>query len=177
MKDIGREIQKYLVRLKNGEDCFEKFYMLASAYVQYIAYKYLVDKSFTDDVVINTFSRVSKSIESFDENKNGYAWICKIAQNEAYKINSREMREELPLDSLEYFSDDANEIEDQIHDKFNVERSIAELDETDMKIIELRIYKLMSFKEIAKELDMPIATIYYRLTASYKTIKEKLEQD
>lgn len=86
------EIHKYLKRLKSGEQCLEKLFRAAYGHIRFVAYYYLVDKSFLDDVVNSTLYKIFDSIQTFDENQSGKAWISKIAQNEAYSINNRERK-------------------------------------------------------------------------------------
>lgn len=80
------EINKHLKRLKSGESCPEELFYVASGNVRFVAYHYLVNKSFVNDVVNSTFFKIFNNIQTFDESQSGKAWISKIAQNEAYTI-------------------------------------------------------------------------------------------
>lgn len=155
------EINEYLKRLKNGEKCLEEFFRAASGHIKFIAYYYLVNKSFVDDVVNNTLFKIFENIQKFDELQSGKAWISKIAQNEAYTINNRERKHShVSLDDVNEevacAIDDSNRLEFVA----SLQSSISELDETDRKIVELRIVEDMTFEEIASRLNMYVGTVY-----------------
>ncbi|MDE6029790.1 MAG: sigma-70 family RNA polymerase sigma factor [Clostridiales bacterium] len=171
----ANEITEYLKRLKNGERCLEKFFSAASGYIKFVAYYYLVDKSFVDDVVNSTLFKIFDNIQNFDENQSGKAWISKIAQNEAYTINNRERKHNHA--SLDEVRDEvACTTDDFKRSEFmaSVENSLSELDETDRQIVVFRLINDMTFEEIASELNMYVGTVYKRFKRSVRKINEDI---
>ncbi|MBD5131274.1 MAG: sigma-70 family RNA polymerase sigma factor [Clostridiales bacterium] len=173
--DSTKEINEYLKRLKNGERCLEEFFYAVSGYINLIAYKYLVDKSFVHDVVSSTFYKIFDNIQSFDELQNGKAWISKIAQNEAYTINTRERKHSyVPLDEVSEeiacTTDDTKKLEFAAA----FQKALSKLDEKDREIVELRIYEDMTFEEIANRLNMYVGTVHKRFKRSVKKINEDI---
>ena len=169
------EINQYLNRLKNGERCLEKFFCAASGYIRFVAYYYLADKSFVDDVVNSTFYKIFDNIQKFDENQSGKAWISKIAQNEAYTINNRERKHNhTSLDEVSEevacAADDSKSLEFMAA----LDNSFSELDEIDKEIMILRLVNDMTFEEIASRLNMYVGTVYKRFQRSAKQILYKL---
>ena len=165
------EINKYLKRLKDGKGCPEDFVDAATGYVKFVAYHYLVNKTFVDDVVNSTFFKVFENIETFKENQSGKAWISKIAQNEAYTINNRERKHVYtPLDEISEeiacTTDDLQKLE--LAAAF--EKSLSELDALDREIFELRYYQDLTFAEIADRLDMYVGTVHKKFIRSAKKI-------
>ena len=170
-----KSTNEYLKRLKNGEKCLDDFFGSVSGYVKYVAYKYLVNKSFTDDVVMNTFCKVLDYIQGYDESQNGMAWISKIAQNEAYNINRREFKQNhMPLaeisEEIASTTDDTGSLlfTADLHNAINC------LDETDRRIVEFRVFYDMTYEEIAQELNMYVGTVHKRYTKSIKKIKDEI---
>ena len=170
--DIHELINDYLERIKNGDKCFDEFFKRISWCVEYIAKKYLADKSFVDDVVINTFDRIAKNIGSFDANGNGYAWICKIAQNESFNINRRENRPEVTLTSLEQAAAKQSGVSPE--ESYDLVRAVDELDESDRRLFDGRFLLGKGVAEIADELRVSVGTVTNRLNRIYKTLYEKL---
>lgn len=170
-----KEINEYLTRLKNGEQCLEEFFNAVSGHIKVIAYKYLVDKSFVSDVVMNTFYKVFDNIQSFDELQSGKAWISRIAQNEAYSINNRERKHNHA--SLDDISEEVACITDNsrsLEFVVDLQNALSKLDETDRKIVELRIFEDKIFEEIADELGMYVGTVHKRFTRSVKKINKDI---
>lgn len=166
---------EYLKRLKNGEKCLDEFFNSVSGYVRYVAYKYLADKSFVDDVVMSTFCKVLNNVQYYDERQNGKAWLSKIAQNEAYVINNREFKQRhLPLAEIsEETACATDETESHIFtaDLYN---AINRLDGTDRRIVELRLLEEFTFEEIAHALNMYVGTVYKRYTKCIKKINQEI---
>lgn len=169
-----KEINEYLKQLKNGEKCLDEFFNATSGYIKFIAYKYLIDKFYLNDVVMNTICKVLDNIQSFDENKNGKAWISKIAQNEAYSINARERRHSHA--SLDEVSEEvACTTDDSKSLTFvaDLQSALSKLDDTDREIVELRIIEDKTFEEIAERLGMHVSTVHKR----YKRSLQKINKD
>lgn len=171
----ANDINEYLKRLKNGERCLEEFFHAASGYIKFVAYYFLVNKSFVDDVVNNTFYRIFGNIQKFDENQSGKAWISKIARNEAYTINNRERRHDhASLDELGEevvcTTDDSKRLEFMAA----LQKAINALDDRDKEIVELRIVDDMTFEEIANRLNMYVGTVYKRFKRSVRKINKDI---
>lgn len=191
LKEVEKEVRrktvdKYLKRLKLGDDCFDEFYHATSGYVEYIAHKYLFDKRYIDDVISETYIKLYKSIDKYDDTKNGYGYLCKIAKNIALKINEKEgarqkdgklkcakeecvahLEDELPAEdySIPVFEE-----------KIDINTAVQTLPEPDRTIIENRFIYDMKLCDIAGKTGLSVATIHNKIKKSLKTL-EKLLKD
>lgn len=169
------EINEYLKRIKDGERCLEKFFDALSGHIRFIAYNYLVNKSFVDDVVNSTFCKILDNINKFDERLNGKAWVSKIAQNEAYAINNRERKHNHV--SLEEISEEVvctTDDSSRLEFVASLHNALSKLDERDRQIVELRIFEDMTFEEIANKFNMYVGTVYKRFKRSVKQINKDI---
>ncbi|MDE7164706.1 MAG: sigma-70 family RNA polymerase sigma factor [Clostridiales bacterium] len=169
------EINEYLIRLRNGEPCLEEFFRATSGYIKVIAYKYLIDKSFVNDVVTITFYKIFDNIHRFDERQNGKSWISKIAQNEAYTINNREKK--YNHESLDEISEEiacALDYPSRVEFVAALQNALTKLGETNRIIVEQRIIEGKTFKEIAEMLGMYVGTVYKRFKKSVKKINNEI---
>ena len=48
-----------------------EFIRYSRGYIQYIAYKYLIDKSLVEDAVFLAYYKIVRAVTAFDESKNG----------------------------------------------------------------------------------------------------------
>ncbi|MCM1367844.1 MAG: sigma-70 family RNA polymerase sigma factor [Roseburia sp.] len=177
MKTTREQINRYLFELMNGEDCLEEFIDYSRGYMQYIAYKYLADKSLVEDVVFSAYDRILSAVHSFDSSKNGLAWIVKITQNEAYRLNRNavEVAAEAAADENKYADSGGPSFDDGILDKYDVEQAIAKLDAQEREIIESKIFMGMTVREIAKQTGMPKSSVAYVLKRALKKLEKYLE--
>lgn len=171
MRTTREQVNKYLAKLKNGEDCLKDFIDYSRGYLQYIAYKYLIDKSLIEDVVFLAYDKILNAVKTFDDTKNGLAWIVKIAQNEAYKLNRDETVNDVALEDYKTALNAQPSDESDSINTYDVERAMAHLDEQERSIIEYKIFMGMTVREIAVQMDIPKSTIAYTLKQALKKLK------
>lgn len=89
-----REItNRYLIAFQEGnDDEFANFYNDMKGIFARYAMHYLFDKSLWEDVLSETYIRISNSIASFNRWKDGYCWILKIIENVAKDVNTNESK-------------------------------------------------------------------------------------
>ncbi|MCH5155732.1 MAG: sigma-70 family RNA polymerase sigma factor [Clostridiales bacterium] len=173
MKTTREKINEYLSRLQQGEDCLKEFIDYTRGYINFIAYKYLADKSLVEDVVFLTYHKILRAIQTFDSSNNGQAWIVKIAQNEAYRFNRDEVTDDVPLEKYQHVAHYTFNEKEHLN-KYDIERAIARLDEQEQTIIEYKIYMGMTVREIAKLMNIPKSTIAYTLKQALKKLENYL---
>lgn len=174
MRTTCEQINKYLLKLKNGEDCLDEFIDYSRGYMQYIAYKYLIDKSLIEDVIFMAYHRILQAIKTFDKSNNGLAWIVKITQNEAYKLNRDDTTQDVSLENLVVKGIGSSNEDDSLN-KYDIERAIERLDLQEREIIELKVFCGMTIREIAKQINMPKSTVSYILKQALKKLEKYLE--
>ena len=124
---------------------------------------------------MNVFCKVLDNIQNFDELQNGKAWISKIAQNEAYTINTRERKHaHASLDEIS--EESACTVDDSRSLEFaaDLQKALSKLDEIDREIGELRIFEDLTFEEIAQRLNMYVGTVHKRFKRSVKRINDDI---
>ncbi len=170
MTEGRKKIIKYLQRLGEGGECFDEFMACSIDYVGYVVYKNLSDKSFLGDAVNETYRNVIRYIHSLKPDGNPIAWLCKIAQNEAYKINARILkRNEELVDDIEE-SRAFNDCTDSVLQVIDLYRAIERLDETDRKIIEYIFFEEKKYKDISSELGISVSDITHRKKSALKKL-------
>lgn len=175
MRTTRDKINKYLGRLQNGEDCLKEFIDYSCGYLKYIAYKYLADKSLVDDVIFLSYAKIIDALQTFDNTKNGLAWIVKITQNEAYKLN----RDETFCDtSLEEYKDmltyNSHE-ETACVNTYDLERAMSQLSERERTVVEYKVFMGMTVREIAERMEIPKSTVFRINTQALKKLEKFLK--
>lgn len=173
MKTTRENINKYLSKLKNGEDCLVEFIDYSRGYIKYIAYKYLTDKSLTDDVIYSVYNKILHNIQAFDNSKNGLAWIVKIAQNEAYSVNNSEINQKGEIITCKA-NTQAEFDEDQILLSFTIERAMSKLEDFERELVEYNVFMGLTVREIAKITNIPKSTVAYKLKQAFIKLEKFL---
>ena len=150
MSICAKEVNEYLSAIKHGDKAkFKQLYELVSPRIMGVARYYLVDKSYCEDVISEVFQKVYLYINSYDESKDGYNWICRITENIAYNFNYKmsqnaEITEEVPLTQ-------ETELLEEAENRADLFRAIDKLDPESKELIYLYFFLGNSYSEIGKK--------------------------
>lgn len=176
MSDFTKEVTEYLRLFQLGDKVqFDMLYKATAMHVYNVAKYYLYNKNSAKDVVSDVFLRIWFHVDTFDSDKDGYTWMCRITQNVAYDYNKKEAR---IAHSEQRFARE-QEILKYNHDFENVDFLILidelELSETDKYIVCQKILEGKTHEEIGKDLNVSKAAISQRLKKIGNIIDKKLK--
>lgn len=166
MSQFTNKVNYYLEKMKSSDIYFEKLYNLCYEHLLVIAKLYLSDKSYAEDIVCDTFISVFNNIQSFDYNKNGYNWLCKIVQNKAFNFNLKSKKVEFSSE-IELLG--GEDFTDYINLKSDVAVVLKRLSERERQIIKLRFFEDKTYEEIAKIFSQST-------TATHKQVRKILKK-
>lgn len=167
--------------LKGDEKSLE---ILISRYLKPIysfSYKNVGNMEQAEDITQEVFVKIWKNLKKFDQKKDFKPWIFQIAKNTS--IDYLRKKKTIPFSRFEnetgqnFLTDnlvgESPNLIETISDKKTIDEILAELDEEDQKIINLRHRDGFSFKQIAEFLQEPINTIKSRYRRIIINIREK----
>ena len=164
------KVNKLLLRIKNSDERSKsELFNFTYNHLKIVACKHLKNKSNADDAVTDAFMKLFKNIGSFDKDKDGYNWMCKIVQNCAYDINKKMPDYENIEENFIETADSIN-IDDLISDRFEISQYLKPYGVNDLKLIQLKIFEDMSFSEIAEKLGSKKSTLHKRLNKLFDEI-------
>ena len=183
--EISPELLEHIRNAKNGNQA---------------AFNYLLDKFWSsvygfqlkrtkneydaEDITIQTFSQAFDKISTYDTSYGFKTWLITISKNihvdlirkRKSSIRSRTTDEE---DETVYrIADDSPSVEDVIITEQNLSqllRDIKKLKPHYQKVINLRYFQEMSYKEISNELQEPINNVKVKLLRAKKLLSEIIE--
>jgi len=190
------EQNKLMSKLKNAttieeiEIIFNKLYdNMTKVLWNNLAKKFMPPLSMDDmmDVFQDAWIKVIDSRYNYDSSKKAYNWIYTIFKNliidklrsiDRKRTNSIDEKNEDNEIKYDVKSDDTDLADSNILDNekaYFIKKAIDSLDDKlDKDIIYMRIFQEMKFDEISKELNIPIATIHYKLNKSLNLLRKKL---
>ena len=175
MSICAKEVNKYLSAIKRGDQAgFKALYDAIATRVMGIARYYLVDKSYCEDVMNEAFQNVFLYINSYDESKDGYNWICRITENVAYKYNNRMPP---PSDDLSETGSESGkfEITDDAEEKLDLFRAIDSLDPESREMVYSYYFLGNSYQEIGDGLHISRVAVKKKIDKILSKIKRYLE--
>ena len=169
--DINKkELHELFQGIKQGSrTAFEVSYKRYNQLVYKIAFSILKNKENSEDVMQNVFTKIYELPEiKLPDNKEA-SWLYTVTKNESI-TKLRKIKEDIDIDSIYNVSKDCKDIENIIdNDKYN--RIIDKLDKKEQEIVSLKILGQLSFKEIAKLMNMPIGTVQWHYYKALDNIK------
>ena len=170
MSALGKQVNTVLLSLKNGDmSAFGELFSLTYNHLIVVAHKYAFNKSDVEDILSNAYERALKYVNTFSSDKDGYNWLCKIVQNEAIKFNQNGAK---TTELKEVAEDEKNE--DNALLRIEVELCLTKYSERDRKMLYLRFWENLSYREIATILGLKKSYIHKRITQILDSVYKKM---
>ena len=137
-----------------------------------------------EDITIQTFSRAFDKIETFDDNYKFKTWLITISKNIHIDLLRKEKRSIAQVISKDtnyahQVLDESPSPEDILITEQNLTkllRDIKKLKPHYQKVINLRYFQELSYKEISKQLDNPINHVKVKLLRAKKLLAEIIKE-
>ena len=166
----NKELTTYIRHLQNGQmEFFDIVYHETKKLVYYTIYAILKEPNISEDIMQETYLKMLEKIHSFKKSISVKSWLTTIARNLSLNEYNKRKKEQL-TDHQEqevvfgsYMSNSMNEL---------LVRDILELLKPDERdIIIYHIVSDLTFKEIAKILNMPQGTVTWKYSEAMKKLK------
>ena len=183
------ELETRLARLslKGDQQAFTELVGLYQDKLFYMAFRMLNNRQESEDVVQETFLRVYRNLDRFDETMKFSTWIYRIATNLCIdRLRKRKVVYSLDADSSEHEGLDGYsmipsdnrtpETELLLTDTQRIiHQAIESLPPKYKTVMTLRYLQDMSLQEVSDVLDMPVTTIKTRVHRGREFLRKKLE--
>lgn len=176
MSKYRKIVNKYLQGFQNGDrEQLGKVFDLTANHLCAVAYKYLINKSYCDDVVSDAFCKVLQYISSFNAEQDGYNWLCKIVEKTAYSYNEKEKEKQensLTIDAIENLGNEDG------HKEIKLDLLIAmdKLTVQNRNMVYDYYYRDLTYSEIADKYHIAKSAVHKRIKNSFKKMKNMLQE-
>ena len=150
-------------------------------------YSKVQDREITEDIFQDTFVKVIRTLKKGNYNEEGkfLPWVMRISHNliiDYFRKNKRMPRFEgnndfniFSIISDDQLNAERRIIKDQIDQDLNL--LIKELPKDQMEVLEMRLYKDMSFKEISENTGVSINTALGRMRYALINLRKIVEKN
>lgn len=131
-----------------------------------------------DDVLQNTFIRIYKSINNFQEKSSLHTWMYRIAYNESIRFLEKNNKkrydhiDEISESHLQVLFEDEYFDGDEIQKKLNT--IIDGFTEKQKRVFQMKYFDDMSFRQISEILEISESTLKSTYYTAVKIIEEKI---
>lgn len=163
--------RKVIKKIKKGnQQAFKKLYHAYADYALRSAYAITSNQNHAADIVQETFIKVYRNIESFDEKRSFKPWFYQILLNESRRYMTRQNKQAIPVESeelLDYFHEQDTELGDYDH----LDRALDQLSEMHRTVLTLKYMNEFTEREIAQMLELNVNTVKSRLYKGRQQLK------
>lgn len=181
----AKEIQQAIALAKqNNQKAFAVLFDFHWEYVFGYLLKQLQDEILAEELALKTFAKAFDKIETFNADFTFKTWLISISKNLKIDFHRSEKSKQLeltPIDKqhIKGLSDDNPSPEDLLI----LHQNLKELIETIKllrpiyeKVIRLRYFEELSYKDIAIKTQLPINTVKVTLLRAKKVLAEKINE-
>lgn len=175
--DPNEEVFLLVQRAKKGDElAFKDLMDRYNRSVYFLIYKMVRNETDAEDLTIEVFSKVFFNLEMYAETHSFSTWLFKIASNHAIDFLRKKKNKQRPINIDEPINEETNWFFELESEEPNPERQliikqheqqirklIDILPEDIRRVIVLRVFEEMSYKEIAATIEQPIGTVKARL--------------
>ena len=149
--------------LKKDDKAFTTLYDMYSKNLYGVIYNLIKNQEESEDVLQETFVKIWKNIDSYNESKGRFfTWILNIARNAAIdKLRSKghnNNKKNLSSDNFVHLLDDSNKLTNKI-DTIGIKEFVKKLKPKCIQIIDLLFFKGYTQQEASDELEIPLGTV------------------
>ncbi|AJY75313.1 RNA polymerase subunit sigma-24 [Paenibacillus beijingensis] len=173
--------------LKGDQRAFAELVGMYQDKLYHMAYRMLYNRQEAEDVVQETFLRVYKNMERYDESQKFSTWIYRIATNlsidrlrkrkPSYSLDA-ESNDHEGLDGYSMIPSDDRTPESELvlsETQRTIHQAIETLPPKYKSVMVLRYLQDMSLQEIGEVLDMPVTTVKTRVHRGREFLRKRLE--
>lgn len=161
---------------ENSQEVFEQVFRTMSPRLYRFALTYLMNTHAAEDIVQDVFMKLWTATSSLPDNTNINSYLYSSVKNAClnyYKHLQVEDSNKTKLTEALIYSGTL-EYEDN-HALFNnVQKYLQQLPEQQRRVLELKIFQGMSYKEIARELAISELSVHTHVKRAYKFIRESV---
>lgn len=183
----------FVARLKaRDETAFNELMELYQRRVFALCFRFLNHREEAEDIALDTFTQVFKSIDTFRGDSKLSTWLFRVAVNLCKNRKKRHARRHQSshqgLDSVAESSFSAaegvvvgsverpDELVEGMRMEAIVKRAIMEIDPEFRRLVILRDVEDLSYEEIAEVTDLPKGTVKSRIHRGRAQLKERVER-
>ena len=164
------EVTECLAAIKRGDETqYDRLCELTYSPLQYVAKKYLYDKSLCRDVVSEVYINIIKYIKKYNPRKNGYNYLWQIVKRKAYDCNDDYKRQTIINVDIVGGSDNNNQFENTIS-QIDLELALKVVGHINTSIIMWTYQDDMTQEEIGDLLQMTKSAVNQRLKKSMEKL-------
>ena len=168
-------LHQALTALAAGDqDAIGQVYEHSRAAVYALALSLLKNRQDAEDILHDTYLQIFRVADRYDRQGRPMPWILTIARNQAKMLLRRRTYMETPVEELEFFEGEDPFLTTE--DRIVLRAAMEQLEDDEREIIMLHAVAGLKHREIAAQLERPLATVISRYHRAIRKLKAIIEE-
>lgn len=161
--------------VNRNKDSLILLYELTKNVVYGLILSIVKNKHDAEDILQEVYIKVYLNAEKYEKKGKPLAWIVTITKNLCYE-HLRKSKDNVDIDEMHDigFNDKKNK---NVEDKIILNIAFKQISDEERKIIVLHVVGGLKYREIAKILDLPLATVLSKYHRAIRRMKELLKEE
>ncbi len=157
---MRQQINSCIAAIAQGDElALERLSCLVSARMLSVAQSVVKSRAVAEEVVQDSFLRIYRNAGSFRRNSNGYAWICKITQNQALnRLRSERSNAAENIDDFFFLASDVD-VAAQSEAELTVREAMQVLAPFEQRVIYQRYFMDFTLRDSAASLGRSLSAV------------------
>lgn len=179
------QFEDAVARMVQGDKTgLREIYEAYIGYIYRIVYEVLQNRENAEDVTSEFFIRLWDKAEQFRPGGGHKGYLATMARNMAIDFLRKYRKEELTAllqdidagpeeepKSRYYGNTEENEVEDGVIQDMTVQQALDTLKPTERQIVSLKVLGEMTFREIARDMGIPLGTVTWKYQNAMKKLR------
>ncbi len=170
-----KKIGKLIVDIACGrESALDELFYLTKEQMYFVAYRYSRDKEKIEDVLNDSYFRIYRASASYNPSQSARNWMYTIVKNTALTYTRKDIS--LSEEELTDVSSFSSDFVDRCIEDLSLKTALENLDKESRSVVVMKFWGGYTFSEIAKELRLPLTTLYGRYRSALKILSEYIKE-
>ncbi len=171
---------------KGNKNAFDELFNRYQNQIYNFIKKQVSDQETAEDITQEVFLRLYKAAKNFDPSRQFSSYLYKIAVNEirryyqktageqAYSLNEPIFDSDDTRERGETLADEKSSPEQELYDRLNstsLQSLINRLPPEQKMVVLLKVYRGLTFEEIARVMDKPLSTVLSRMRYAVQKLR------
>ena len=162
---------------RGDQEAFRRLVERYRRLVLHVAFRSMGDMSLAEDVAQEAFIKVFRGLPRYRPEKPFVHWLHRVVAN-AVTDELRRKRSTVPLDEMVNPPESTEGDPEDVAGKHDVQQAvrdaIAALPPRYRDIITLQVFHELTYEEIARQLQLPLGTVMWRLNMAKRLLRKQL---
>lgn len=169
-----RQFHACMKRMRAGDqEALHEVYENYIGFVYSVVLRVLQNREDAEDVTSEFFIKLWRLADTYETRRGHRAWMAAVARNMAVDLLRKRKKELLTEDFEGSVPEQAvgGDVEREVVESISLEQALDTLRPEEREVIHLKIMGELTFREIAKILELPMGTVTWRYQNAVKKLR------